>query len=62
MSDSLNWRRSARCVSDHHCVEVAEAGEDVLLRNSTRPEVSLHLTRDQWRGLIRLIRAPDWPN
>jgi hypothetical protein len=53
----MSWKRSARCVSDHHCVEVDLTGENVLLRNSTRPEVVLELTRDQWRGLILLVRS-----
>lgn len=51
------WRRSARCVSDHHCVEVAEMTDGVGMRNSTRPEVALVFSRAAWRALIDSIKA-----
>ncbi|GAA0468297.1 hypothetical protein Ade02nite_79170 [Paractinoplanes deccanensis] len=53
------WRRSARCITDNHCVEVAElpGGEMVGLRNSQLPDVALTLSRPVWRDLIAAIKA-----
>jgi hypothetical protein len=60
-ADLPRWQRSSRCVSDHHCVEVALAGNGVLLRSSQRPEDVLPLTRDQWRDFLRMVRAMPSP-
>ncbi|MFI2272322.1 MULTISPECIES: DUF397 domain-containing protein [Catenuloplanes] len=51
------WRRSARCVASHHCMEVAICGALVLVRNSTRPTVALDLNGDQWRGFLAYLRS-----
>ena len=51
------WRRSARCVSDYHCVEVADLGDDVGLRNSQRPEIELSFSKAVWRDLIAAVKA-----
>jgi len=60
MSDTANrpaWGRSSRCVGDEHCVEVAVHGQAVLLRNSTKPDAVLALSRHQWRDLIAWLRS-----
>ena len=51
------WRRSARCVSDHHCVEIVELDHGVGMRNSIRPDVSLVFSTPVWRDLIDCIKA-----
>ena len=39
MKDSLQWRRSSRC-SSSTCVEVAQVGDMILLRDSKNPAVA----------------------
>ncbi|WP_372441461.1 DUF397 domain-containing protein [Plantactinospora mayteni] len=58
------WRRSSRCVTEHHCVEFALSGTGVALRNSQRPADVLLIGRGVWRDLIAGIKddafdAPD---
>ena len=50
------WTRSARCVSDSHCVEVADLGETMGLRDSKRPEVSLTFSKPSWQTLVDAIK------
>ena len=54
------WRRSARCVSDHHCVEVADLGNEVGLRNSQRPEFSLTFSKKEWHSFVDGLRVGDF--
>ena len=54
------WQRSSRCVGESHCVEVNVRDQEVLLRNSVRPDESLALSLDQWRDLMTTLKA-DWP-
>jgi hypothetical protein len=54
------WRRSARCVSDHHCVEVADFGDAIGLRNSQRPEDSLTFSAQAWRSFLDGLKAGDF--
>lgn len=54
------WRRSARCVSDHHCVEVADLGDLVGLRNSQRPELMLAFSRPVWRSFVAGVENGDF--
>ncbi|MEV4423556.1 DUF397 domain-containing protein, partial [Patulibacter sp. NPDC049589] len=54
------WRKSTRCVSDHHCVEVADLGDDVGVRNSQRPQTALVLPKAAWRDLIDGITRGDF--
>jgi hypothetical protein len=53
------WRRSIRCVSDHHCVEIADLGDVVGLRNSQRPAHSLTVSKQVWRAFLDDIKAVD---
>lgn len=57
---AVGWRKSARCVSDNHCVEVADLGGTVGLRNSRLPEVSLSLSEQAWRDLIAGVKAGEF--
>jgi len=61
-ADMPDWRRSTRCVSDHHCVEVADFADldAVGLRNSRRPAVSLVFSKQSWLGLIDGIKAGEF--
>ncbi|HEU5107479.1 MAG TPA: DUF397 domain-containing protein [Micromonosporaceae bacterium] len=51
------WRRSARCVGEDHCLEFADAGATVLLRNSTAPDAVLALSRPQWSSFVAWVRS-----
>jgi hypothetical protein len=54
---TLSWRKSRASANDGQCVEVAESGSSVLVRDSTdRPGPVLALTCAQWGGLLRRIR------
>lgn len=53
------WRRSTRCEGGH-CVEVADLGNAVGLRNSTLPEVELSFSVDQWRDFVTAVRAGEF--
>lgn len=49
------WRRSSRCSSDSHCVEVAEVPGGVLVRDAAGR--MLPVDRERWRQFIALVRA-----
>ena len=53
------WRRSTRCVSDHHCVEVADLGDTVGLRNSRRPELSMTFSKQDWQNFLEELTVGD---
>lgn len=49
------WRKSSRCDSAT-CVEVADYGSTVGVRDNTQPDVHLRFDRESWRSLLRDIR------
>lgn len=51
------WRRTERCVSDYHCVEIAQLDDAVAIRNSQRPEISLVLSIKAWRDLVDRVKS-----
>ncbi len=56
MDDSegrMIWKRAC---SDAACVEVAEAGTEVHVRNSERPDHSVTFTRAEWETFKEGIR------
>jgi hypothetical protein len=54
---TLNWRKSSASGGDGACVEVAQSGSSVLVRDSSNPSGAvLVLTRAQWLGLLRQLR------
>jgi len=52
-----SWRKSSYS-GEFACVELASAGERVLVRNSNTPDAgTLSLTRGQLAGLIGMVKA-----
>ena len=50
--DKLAWYQNERCESGA-CVQVAVAGDTVLLRSSRNPEAApVALSRDEWRDFL----------
>jgi uncharacterized protein DUF397 len=58
-TESNQWRRSSKCEAGT-CAEVKVDGEDVLIRNSTRPEVIVRLTAVEWRAFLAGVAAGDF--
>jgi hypothetical protein len=57
---TLDWRKSSASGSSGACVEVAESGSSVLVRDSSNPSGAvLVFSRAQWLGLLRHIRNPE---
>lgn len=54
---SRSWRRSTRCGESTHCVEIAQLGQEVGLRNSTRPHETLTLSLPAFRDLVERIKS-----
>lgn len=50
------WRKSTRCGESGHCVEVANFGQRVGLRNSTRPDETLTISLTAFRELVIRIK------
>ncbi|MDG4791215.1 DUF397 domain-containing protein [Micromonospora sp. WMMD1102] len=57
-----SWRRSSRCVTEHHCVEFALSGDGVALRNSQRPAAVLLIGRSVWRELVAGLKNDAFVN
>lgn len=53
------WRRSTKCESSG-CVEVADLGDAVGLRNSTLPEVAITLSTQAWKEFIAGMHAGEF--
>jgi hypothetical protein len=51
----LIWQRSSAC-ADGACVEVANSGDEVLVRNSDRPGEIIHFAHASWREFLVGIR------
>lgn len=52
-----SWRRSTRCGESTHCVEIAQFGQEVGLRNSTRPHETLTLSLPAFRDLVQRVKS-----
>jgi hypothetical protein len=56
------WVRSSFC-ADQLCVEVATAGEEVIMRDGKRPDQPyLRFSREDWRGFLHAVAAGDYGN
>jgi hypothetical protein len=60
-NDHPAWRKSTRCGSAT-CVEVAEVGDRVLVRDSKNPDrASLSFTKLEWDSFQDGLLAGDFP-
>ena len=51
------WRRASFCASNE-CVEVAQRGDEIILRDSAQPHGSmLHYTVKDWGSFMRRIKS-----
>ena len=50
------WRRSQRCVSNNHCVEVANYGDRIGIRNS-QGQASLIFTPIAWANFVDALKS-----
>ena len=55
-SAGLVWRKSTRCESQH-CVEVAQVGAGVAVRDSVDPEQFVAFDAVAWRAFVDTLRA-----
>ena len=54
--EDLQWRRSRRCASNG-CVEAAESGQLVLVRDSKNPGIAPFVfTRAEWEVFVAGVR------
>ncbi|NUO55146.1 MAG: DUF397 domain-containing protein [Hamadaea sp.] len=58
-TQSAQWLRSSRCEAGT-CAEVKFEADEVLLRNSTRPEVVVRLTGEEWQAFLAGVVAGDF--
>jgi hypothetical protein len=56
---AVTWRKSSRCEAGH-CVEIASLGDQVGLRNSTRPQQTLTVSAAAFRALLAGVKAGDF--
>lgn len=58
MYHDLTWRKSSYSDAKGDCVEVAEVGDDRLVRDSKDPQAgALHLTAAGFRALLQLAEG-----
>jgi hypothetical protein len=54
------FRRSSRC-SGGNCVEIAQDGDQFLIRDSKRPEIApLSFTKDEWTAFVEGVTAGEF--
>lgn len=54
-----DWRRSTFC-NWGNCVEVAPHPDGATIRNSTRPDVTLAFSVDEWAAFLAGVRAGEF--
>jgi hypothetical protein len=60
---ALTWRKSKESTSDGQCVEIACAGESVMLRDSRDPSGPiLAFSSARWSAFLRCIRNEESPS
>jgi len=54
------WRRASFCASNE-CVEVAQRGDMIILRDSAQPHGSmLHCVAEDWESFMRSIKSGEF--
>ena len=56
---ATHWRRSTFCASGN-CVEVAHAGEDVVVRSSTDGDKVVAFTAEAWTDFVEAVRGGEF--
>jgi uncharacterized protein DUF397 len=58
LSSALNWRKSSASGGGADCVEVAQRGASILVRDSRDPSGALLVVGpDQWCALLSRVRS-----
>jgi hypothetical protein len=55
-ADTWTWRKSSRC-GDNACLEIADRGPAIAVRNATAPEAVLTVPREAFAALVRQART-----
>jgi hypothetical protein len=55
------WRKSIRCESQQ-CVEVAQVGTRMAVRNSTEPGRLVIFGAEAWQSFMITLRNGEWHN
>ena len=56
----LRWRKARRCNAGS-CVEIAQDGDHVLVRDSKNPQIApMVFTRDEWAAFTAGVREGDF--
>ena len=57
----MEWRKASGCGANGACVEVAESGPEVLVRNSRFPDEDwLGFTHDEWVTFLEGVKAGEF--
>lgn len=57
------WRKSSYSVNSQNCVELADSGSEILLRDSKHPEAGhLTFTRPELAAFIAGVKAGEFDN
>lgn len=60
MTETSQWRKSSRCGTST-CVEVAQHGDAILIRDSKNPDAgTLAVTRDEWDAFVAGVIAGEF--
>ncbi|WP_203908688.1 DUF397 domain-containing protein [Rhizocola hellebori] len=51
-----SWHKSTRCGEASHCVEIADFGHTVGIRNSTSPNETIQISRPAFQDLVTRIK------
>ncbi|MCY1137432.1 DUF397 domain-containing protein [Actinoplanes sp. Pm04-4] len=58
-TEALLWQKAKRCTGGN-CVEAAEAEGQVLLRNSTNPNMILTFTAEEWDAFVDGVKKGEF--
>ncbi len=61
MKPELKWMRSSVCCSGGTCVEVAQDGDEFLIRDSKNLDITpLRFTREEWVSFVQGVDAGEF--